>query len=99
MLRREGEHSALKRPSLVFLDFNLPRSDSREILRQIKSDASLRTIPIAVFTTSDADRDIQDAYGLFANCYLRKPADLDGFLHTIRSAANFWLNVAQLAQE
>jgi two-component system, chemotaxis family, response regulator Rcp1 len=99
MLRREGSHAGLSRPCLIFLDFNLPRSDSRDILRQLKSDVGLRTIPVAVFTTSDSEKDIQDAYALYANCYLRKPADLDGFLHTIRAAANFWLDVAQLAQE
>jgi DNA-binding NarL/FixJ family response regulator len=46
-------------------------------------------------TTSDAEKDIQEAYDLHANCYLRKPVDLDDFLSTIRSAAEFWLNVAQ----
>jgi two-component system, chemotaxis family, response regulator Rcp1 len=99
ILRREDEHATVGRPSLIFLDFNLPKADSREVLRQIKGDKDLRRIPIAVFTTSDAEKDIRDAYDLYANCYLRKPIDLDGFLETIRSAAHFWLNIAQLPAE
>ncbi len=81
-------------PNLMFLDFNLPKAGSRDLLRNMKSDQRLRLIPVAVLTTSDADRDIRDAYELHANCYLRKPVDLDGFFQTIRMAANFWLNVA-----
>lgn len=99
ILRREDEHADARRPLLILLDFNLPKADSREILREMKSDPALRAIPVAVLTTSDAERDIRDAYDLHANCYLRKPVDLDDFLHTIRSAADFWLNVVQQASD
>jgi len=95
-VRKEGAHADAPRPSLIFLDFNLPKSNSREVLRQIKQDAQLRPIPVAVLTTSESERDIRDAYQLYANCYLRKPVDLDSFLTTIQSAAHFWLNVAYL---
>ena len=99
LLRGEEQNSAALKPALIFLDFNLPRSDSRDILRQVKEDPRLRVIPIAVLTTSDSERDIREAYELYANCYLRKPGDLDGFLSTIRTAAYFWLNVASLPHE
>ena len=88
------QNAANPMPSLILLDFNLPRTGSREMLRILKSDDRLRLIPVAVLTTSDADRDIREAYELHANCYLRKPVDLDGFFSTIRTAANFWLSVA-----
>jgi CheY-like chemotaxis protein len=81
-------------PNLILLDFNLPKTGSREMLRLLKSDDRLRLIPVAVLTTSEAERDIRDAYGLHANCYLRKPVDLDSFFGIIRSAARFWLQVA-----
>jgi chemotaxis family two-component system response regulator Rcp1 len=81
-------------PHLIFLDFNLPKGGSKGLLRRIKEDALLRLIPVAVLTTSDSERDIRDAYEMHANCYLRKPVDLDGFFSTIRRAADFWLNVA-----
>ena len=81
-------------PHLIFLDFNLPKSDPRDFLRRVKTDDKLRVIPIAVLTTSDAEKDIREAYALHANCYLRKPVDLDEFFRTIRTAAHFWLDVA-----
>ena len=93
-LRKEGPHANAPTPGLIFLDYNLPKVNSREFLREIKQDERLRLIPLAVLTTSDADKDIHDAYKLYANCYLRKPVDLDGFFYTIRSAAHFWLEVA-----
>jgi two-component system, chemotaxis family, response regulator Rcp1 len=93
-LRREGEFKSFPRPNLIFLDFNLPKANSRDVLRQIKEDEDLRVIPVAVFTTSEAERDIRNAYELYANCYLRKPLDLDSFFETILLAAQFWLDVA-----
>ena len=93
-LRRTGRHTQAPRPSLIFLDFNLPKSDSRELLKQIKTDDCLRLIPLAVLTSSDADRDVREAYRLHANCYLRKPVDLDGFIKIIRDATRFWFDVA-----
>lgn len=98
-LRRKGAHAAAPRPSLIFLDFNLPKSDPRELLRQLKQDEYLRLIPVAVLTTSDAGVDVREAYQLYANCYLRKPVDLEGFFNVIRAAAHFWLNVAYLPAE
>ena len=93
-LRKEDGYAQAPTPRLIFLDYNLPKANSRELLREIKEDEKLRLIPIAVLTTSDADKDIRDAYELYANCYLRKPVDLDNFFNTIRSAAHFWLEVA-----
>ncbi len=93
-LCKQDEHAQAPTPGLIFLDYNLPKANSRDLLRRIKEDGQLRLIPIAVLTTSDADKDIRDAYGLHANCYLRKPVDLDGFFNTIRQAAHFWLDVA-----
>jgi chemotaxis family two-component system response regulator Rcp1 len=93
-LRREGPYAGAGRPSLIFLDFNLPKAGSRELLRLIKQDESLRLIPVAVLTTSESDRDIREAYELYANCYLRKSIELDSFFSTVRAAANFWLQVA-----
>lgn len=93
-LRRHGRFASAPRPRLIFLDFNLPKSGSRETLRQIKGDTALRLIPIAILTSSDAEKDISEAYELHANCYLTKAPDLDGFFHIIRWAAYFWLDIA-----
>lgn len=93
-LRRQPPFAAAPRPRLVFLDFNLPKYGSRELLRQIKKDATLRLIPIAILTSSDLAQDITEAYELHANCYLTKAPNLDGFFHVIRWAAYFWLDIA-----
>lgn len=98
-LRREGKYAQAPRPGLIFLDFNLPKYDSKDLLQQIKADPDLRLIPIAVLTTSNAERDVRDAYQRFANCYLNKAADLDGFFRVIQSAAHFWLDVASMASD
>lgn len=98
-LWHEGEPSETPRPDLIFLDFNLPKLDARDLLRQIKEDRVTRLIPVAVLTSSDSEQDVRAAYELHANCYLRKPVDLDSFLHTIQAAAHFWLEVAQIAEE
>ena len=94
ILHQQGAHATAVRPGLILMDFNLPKYDSRELLRQIKEDQVLRLIPVAVLTSSDADRDIRDAYKLYANCYLRKPVDLDSFFTLIRTTAHFWLDIA-----
>jgi len=98
-LLQQGKYADAPTPELVFLDFNLPKSDSRQILRSLKEDHQLRLIPVAVLTSSDSERDVREAYQLYANCYLRKPGDLDGFFRTIRAAADFWLNVAYVPDE
>jgi chemotaxis family two-component system response regulator Rcp1 len=93
-LRCQGRFEFAPRPRLIFLDFNLPKVDSRDLLRQIKTDSAIRLIPIAVLTSSDSSKDIGDAYELHANCYLTKAPDLDGFFHIIRWSAYFWLDIA-----
>jgi CheY-like chemotaxis protein len=93
-LNRESGYENAERPSLIFLDLNLPRGSSKDLLKFIKLDAQLRMIPVAVLTSSDAEKDIREAYELHANCYLRKPVDLDSFISTIRAAVSFWMGVA-----
>jgi CheY-like chemotaxis protein len=98
-LRREGAYQDAPRPRLIFLDFNLPKCDSKDLLRDIKSDPNLRLIPIAVLTTSSSDRDVREAYHRFANCYLNKAPDLEGFFRVIQTAAHFWLDVASVPSD
>jgi chemotaxis family two-component system response regulator Rcp1 len=98
-LRRQGAHTHAPRPNLIFLDFNLPKCDSKDLLRDIKADPDLRLIPIAVLTTSSSERDVREAYHRFANCYLNKAADLEGFFAVIQSAAHFWLDVASVPSD
>jgi two-component system, chemotaxis family, response regulator Rcp1 len=89
-LRRTGSYANAKRPDLIFLDLNLPRKDGREVLAEIKGDPELKRIPVIIFTTSRAERDITTSYDLGANCYIVKPAELEKYFDVIRSAEHFW---------
>jgi chemotaxis family two-component system response regulator Rcp1 len=98
-LRREGAHVHAPRPDLVLLDLNLPKMDGREVLAQIKKDDRLKTIPTVILTTSGAEADIATSYQLHANCYLRKPVQLDEFEALVKSINDFWLTKVMLPQQ
>lgn len=95
-LRRRGVYVVAPKPDLVMLDLNLPRKDGREVLAEIKEDPELKTIPVVVLTTSQAEQDVLRAYHLHANCYITKPVDFEQFLQAIRSIESFWLLVVTL---
>lgn len=95
-LRRAGAYAGAPRPDLILLDLNLPRKDGREVLAEIKADPNLKTIPVVVLTTSEAEQDILQSYRLHANCYITKPVDLDKFLEIIEAMQDFWLSIVRL---
>jgi len=95
-LRQKSRFTKAKRPDLIMLDLNLPRKDGREVLRELKNDPLLKTIPIIVLTTSRADKDILQSYELNANCYITKPVDFPNFIDVIKSIEQFWLAVVTL---
>jgi CheY-like chemotaxis protein len=95
-LRREGSYADAPKPDLMLLDLNLPRKDGRQVLSEMKADARLRTIPVVVLTTSEAENDIVKSYELHANCYITKPVDLEKFIEIVRAIEDFWLAVVTL---
>ncbi|WP_433181283.1 response regulator [Actinoallomurus sp. CA-150999] len=95
-LRREGDYTDAPRPDLVLLDLNLPRMDGRQVLGEIKADETLRTIPVVVLTTSEAEEDILRSYRLHANAYVTKPVDLDQFIRVVRQIDDFFVSVVKL---
>jgi chemotaxis family two-component system response regulator Rcp1 len=95
-LRRQGRYAGSPRPDIILLDLNLPRKDGREVLAEIKSDDSLRHIPVIILTTSDAEADILKSYDLHANCYLVKPVDINRFFALVQSIEGFWLSIVKL---
>jgi CheY-like chemotaxis protein len=95
-LRGEGPDPAEPTPDLVILDLNLPGMDGIEVLREIKTDPRLRRIPVAILTTSSADRDVFAAYDYGSNCYLTKPLDLTQFVTVVQSLEEFWLGLVRL---
>ncbi|MDW3847830.1 response regulator [Micromonospora sp. BRA006-A] len=95
-LRREGRHTEAQRPDVILLDLNMPRMDGRQVLGEVKGDESLRTIPIVVLTTSNADTDVVSSYTLQANAYVTKPIDLDDFNDVVRRIDEFFGRVVVL---
>jgi CheY-like chemotaxis protein len=97
-LRHEGAYVDAPRPDLILLDLNLPRMDGREVLAEIKVDDDLKTIPVVILTTSDAEADVMKSYQLQANCYLCKPVQFDAFESLVKSINDFWLTKVKLPE-
>ncbi|WP_028794803.1 response regulator [Thalassobaculum salexigens] len=87
------------RPGLVLLDLNMPGVDGREVLKTLKSDPALSTIPVVILTTSDDEWDVNNCYEAGANTYIKKPVDLEGFFSALRSLREYWLQVAILPRD
>ncbi len=95
-LFRKNRYADAVRPDLIILDLNLPKKDGREVLAEIKSDETLKRIPVVVLTTSSSEMDIVKTYDLHANCYIVKPLDLIKFINVVKNIENFWLSIVKL---
>jgi chemotaxis family two-component system response regulator Rcp1 len=95
-LRKSGKFANAPTPQLILLDLNLPKKNGREVLEEIKSDDTLKHIPVVVLTTSQDELDILQSYQLHANCYITKPVDFPQFLNVIKAIEGFWLTVVDL---
>lgn len=95
-LGRERDYHDAPRPDLILLDLNLPGLSGQEVLAEIKQSETLRTIPVAVLTSSSCDRDVALSYRLQANCYIVKPLDFDAFTEVIQQIEQFWFTVVKL---
>ncbi|HTJ83248.1 MAG TPA: response regulator [Polyangiaceae bacterium] len=84
------------RPDLILLDLNLPKMDGKEVLAEIRRHDHLRSIPVVILTSSDAEQDIAKTYALGANCYVTKPVGLGAFQSIVRSVEDFWFTVVKL---
>jgi two-component system response regulator len=85
--------AAAPRPGLVVLDLNMPGTDGREVLNNMKQNEDLRTIPVIVLTTSSDARDIESCYRSGASSYVTKPVDLPGFFLAIQRLKDWWFDV------
>jgi CheY-like chemotaxis protein len=90
-----GAHGEAHIPDLILLDLNLPKKDGREVLAELKADAKLKSIPVVVLTTSEADEDIVKSYDLQASCYVSKPIDFDKFVKIVKSIDEFWFSIVR----
>lgn len=95
-LFQRNEHLSAPAPDLIILDLNLPKVSGHELLTKIKSDDALKKIPVVILTSSKSEEDIIKSYELQANCYIKKPLDLDGFIQVVKSIDQFWFTVVKL---
>jgi len=97
-LKGEGEFSDrinCPAPSVIFLDLKMPRLNGFEVLEWIRRHEPIRRIPVVVLSSSSAQEDIDKAYGLGANAYLVKPADVVEFQKLFRTTGEFFLDHAE----
>lgn len=84
------------RPSLIVIDLNLPGTDGREVLRRLKQDDHLKTIPVVVFTTSNNPKDVEDCYRFGVNSYIVKPINIQQLKRDIQAIIDYWFEVTTL---
>lgn len=99
-LRRQGPYAEpgadAPRPGIILLDLNMPRKDGREALSEIKSDESLKRIPIVVLTTSRDEQDVLHTYNLGVSSFITKPASFAGLVDVMRAWARYWFEIVEL---
>lgn len=93
LYRRNGyaDPLASPRPGVVLLDLRLPKVDGMDVLKTVKADPDLGLIPVVILTTSKAEADMVQAYGLRANSYLVKPVDFAHFTQLMETFGYYWL--------
>jgi len=98
-LYKNDPYTDVIRPDLILLDLNLPRMSGFEILQKIKSDQGLKSIPVVILTSSQAEKDILAGYEGYANAYITKPVSLDQFSRIVQAIEGFWLEIVRLPRQ
>lgn len=98
-LRKEGGFSTAKTPDLILLDLNLPGISGKELLATVKQDSQLKMIPVTIMTSSDSEEDVVKSYEQHANCYVRKPMNLNEFKKIVDTIDHFWFSIVTLPKK
>ena len=101
-LRHEGRYaqdpSSAPRPGIILLDLNMPKKDGREALAEMKSDESVRSIPVVVLTTSKDEEDIFKTYDLGVSSFITKPVTFGGLVEVMRTWQRYWFELVELPE-
>lgn len=91
-LHRQGDYAERQHghPAVILLDLKLPKVSGMEVLRRIKTDPGLKTIPVVIMTSSREERDVAEGYALGVNAYVVKPVDFPSFVEAVKSLGMFW---------
>src|SRR4051812_42745698 len=98
-LRRQGKFAPpadCPRPGMILLDLNMPRKDGRAVLKELKLDNDLRTIPVIVLTTSKDDEDVYRSYDLGVNSYIVKPVTFEALVDILQTLEKYWFEIVEL---
>ncbi|MBW4627843.1 MAG: response regulator [Brasilonema octagenarum HA4186-MV1] len=93
-----ANNTSRSRPGIILLDLNLPGMDGRDVLIAIKQNATLKMIPVIIFTTSSNPKDIDVCYEHGVNGYIVKPIDLSKLKETIEIFIQYWFEITTLPQ-
>jgi CheY-like chemotaxis protein len=88
--RERYKERAGSNPALLLLDLKMPKVDGLEVLRQIKADPGLKSIPTVVLTSSREEQDLLRTYDLGVNAYVVKPVDFHEFVEAVKLLGGFW---------
>jgi len=83
-------------PALMLLDLKMPKVDGLEVLRLVKNDPELRTLPVVVLTSSREEQDLVRSYDLGVNAYVVKPVDFTAFMDAVKLLGGFWALLNEL---
>jgi CheY-like chemotaxis protein len=97
-LHRRGAYAGREggMPAFVMLDLKMPKVDGLEVLKTVKADPQLRTIPIVVLTASKQERDLVQSYAFGVNAYVVKPVDFNAFVEAVKLLGGFWAALNEL---
>ncbi|MCX6287964.1 MAG: response regulator [Bacteroidetes bacterium] len=84
------QHRPPEKPVVILLDIKMPKLDGIQVLRIIKSDENLKTIPVVMLTSSSMEKDLIESYNLGVNAYVVKPVDFMEFLEAVKKIGSFW---------
>ena len=97
-LYQRGEYADVPRPGLILLDIKLPRMGGMEVLRRIKADPKLKSIPVVMLTTSAGNEEMMESYNYGANSYIVKPVDFEQFVKVIKGLKLYWMVINSLPE-
>lgn len=83
-------------PDLIFLDFNLPKIDGRDVLRMLKSTECAKNVPVIILSSSEREEDVKNAYELGASTYISKTVIMDELSNSLQSVLDYWSRIARL---
>jgi len=86
----EFKNREKEKPVLILLDIKMPKFDGIQVLKFLKSDPELKTIPVVMLTSSSIERDLIESYKLGVNAYVIKPVDFDDFIEAVKKIGSFW---------